>query len=76
MNSTGHTPTSHVGELVSLAPLGQLTTGRVLSQSWSPALGEVLRLREEGRGESTPVIVLYGELLERVFPNPEAALTV
>ena len=68
-NATG-TAASHVGEVVSLAPLGYVTQARVLSRSWSPALGEVLQLREDRQGQPTSMIVLYGELLDRVFPAP------
>jgi hypothetical protein len=60
---------SHVGEVVSLAPLGHATTGKVLAQSWSPALGEVLRVQEERNGQPTSTILLYGDLLEQLFPD-------
>lgn len=60
-----------VGEVVSLAPLDRHTRATVLSQTWTPALGEVLRLREDRHGQPSPVIVLYGELLNRVFAPTE-----
>lgn len=63
----------HVGEVVSLADSGQVTQARVLSRSWSPALGEVLQLREDRHGQPSPIILLYGDLLQRVFPVTAAA---
>lgn len=57
----------HVGEVIPLAPLGYLTEAKVLSQTWSPALGEIVRLREERHGQPSCVLVLYGELLNRLL---------
>jgi hypothetical protein len=72
MNASG-TSASHVGELVSLAALGRDTLATVLSRSWSPSLGEVLRLREEHQGQPSPIILLYGEVLGLLFPAPNLA---
>lgn len=64
-----------VGEVVSLAPMGHHTRATVLSRTWTPALGEVLRLREDRGGQPSPVIVLYGELLDRVLKPTAVALS-
>lgn len=74
-NLTLETP-PRVGEVVSLAPLGHHTRATVLSRTWSPALGEVLRVREDRHGQPSPVIVLYGDLLDRVLKPTEAALAL
>lgn len=70
-NLTPETP--GVGEVVSLAPLGHHTRATVLSRTWTPALGDVLRLREDHHGQPSSVIVLYGELLDRLL-TPTAAV--
>lgn len=66
----------HVGEVVSLTDSGHVTQARVLSRSWSPALGEVLQLREDRDGQPSPIILLYGDLLQRVLPVPAAACSI
>lgn len=53
-----------VGETVSLTQLGHAATGMVLSTSWSPALGRILRVRVEHHVRPASMILLYGELLE------------
>lgn len=68
MTRTQSPTRSHVGEVVSLIPLGRTTMGRVVSQSWSPALGAVLRVSEDLHGQPGPTMLLYGELLSRVHP--------
>lgn len=65
---------SHVGEVVSLMPLGYDTQAMVLSRSWTPALGDVLRLREDRPGQPSSIILLYGEQLDRVLLHPEPRL--
>lgn len=60
--------TFHVGQVVSMTALGHSTEAKVLSRAWSPALGEVVQLREERHGQPSCVIVLYGELLDGVVP--------
>ena len=64
-----------VGDVVSLAPLGLATTGRVVSRSWSPALGRILRVLELDHGRAGPMLLLYGEALDRLLrgrgPTPQ-----
>lgn len=74
MTTADRTSAPDVGQVVSLASIGHPNDGRVLSRSWSPALGEVVRLREEHHGQPASLIVLYGELLNRVFPPSDAAV--
>lgn len=67
MNQTRGNFPSPVGEVVSLAPLGHDTQAIVVSRSWTPALGDVLRLREDHHGQPSSIILLYGERLDRVM---------
>lgn len=73
MTSSTDTTPAHVGEVVSLAPLGQDVRARILSRSWSPALGEIIRLRPEGHGRPEAMIMLYGDMLSRLFPPADVA---
>lgn len=62
-----------VGEVVPLTRLGHATTGLVLSTSWSPALGRILRVRLEHHGQPASTTLLYGEQLELVSADAGVA---
>lgn len=62
-----------VGQAVPLSWLGEATTGVVLSRSWSPALGRIVRVSVEHHGQPCPMVLLSGELLEHVAGAADAA---
>lgn len=52
-----------VGTVVPLPHLGEQRIGVVLGQSWSNALGQILRVQETGPAAAGCVILIYGDAL-------------
>ncbi len=61
------TTASHVGEQLSLAPLGLSGHGTVIGQAWSPALGQVLTVLEADRPAGAARHLLFGDRLGLVL---------
>lgn len=57
---------SLVGSVVPLPHLGEQRVGVVLGQTWSNALGQILRVQETGPVVTGGVVLIYGDALRDV----------